>query len=61
MIDISYKISKELTREVHDHEIFISFNSDEGAYSFQDWWHVEGEKLFQGWIRDQEKLAGKTG
>lgn len=55
MIDLQHQIHKEFTREVYDHEILISFNSDEGAYSFSDWWCVAGQKLFEGWVNEKEK------
>jgi hypothetical protein len=28
-------------RSVGEHEIFISFNDDDGAQAFSDWWHSQ--------------------
>ena len=44
-----YTIKREITRQVREHEVFISFNSDIQAEAFQDWLVYEGAKLFGEW------------
>lgn len=42
--DISFE--REITRSIHEHEVFLSFNSDWMSEAFYDWWHEIGEKSF---------------
>ena len=46
---IEYNRMEEIRRDIHEHEIFLSFVDDEGAILFDDWWYTEGEKAFQEW------------
>lgn len=36
----------EVSRSIHDHEVFISFNSDWMAEAFYDWWADIGRDSF---------------
>ena len=36
---------------VADHEVFLSFNGDDQAVAFRDWWHEEGAAFFGDWVR----------
>lgn len=42
---------KEFRREVHKHEVLLSFLADEDAEIFMDWWHGKGEAAFLAWIK----------
>ena|GEM_PF-6748267 len=42
----------EITRKINNHEVFLSFNSDEHAYAFHDWWGVEGGERFIEWLTE---------
>ena len=37
---------REHTVRCAEHEYFFSFNSDELAEKFSDWWHIAGQKAF---------------
>ena len=44
-----------LSRDLAEHEVFMSFNDDSGAYAFQDWWSEEGEKQFAEWCLESDE------
>lgn len=44
-------LPRTIEREIHEHEVFLSFTNDEDAYNFYDWWADEGEHLFNKWER----------
>ena len=52
-IDTEYEYAREFTRDVREHEILLSFLSDEGACAFETWWHKEGEKVFRKFVKAQ--------
>lgn len=35
---------------VAEHEVFMSFNNDDDAIAFQDWWNAEGAAAFGKWL-----------
>lgn len=40
-------------RHVHDHEVLISFNDDEGAMLFSEWWTFDGgEETYKKWCEE---------
>ena len=41
---------RQIDREIHDHEVMLSFNSDDHAYAFDEWWGQEGQQQFLGWV-----------
>jgi hypothetical protein len=43
-----------IDRQVHEHEVFLSFNSDSDAEWFHDWWAVEGWARFSAWAEGRE-------
>lgn len=43
----------EITRDIHEHEVFLAFNSDEHAYAFEEWWLAEGQFLFTDWVSEK--------
>jgi len=48
-----YTFERQFTRDVHEHEILLSFNDDDGAVLFMDWWRQKGEKAFEAWQEGQ--------
>ena len=48
----------EVTRDVKEHEVFFSFNSDHHAEAFEDWWYSEGQSQFVEYVRN--RLPGVT-
>ena len=43
----------QFVRDVAEHEVLLSFNSDEHAYAFNDWWLMKGSQQFVDWVRDE--------
>ena len=48
-LDTSYTMPDQIKRDIHDHEIMLSFNSDVGAVIFHEWWVTEGEAAYQAY------------
>jgi hypothetical protein len=46
----------DMSREVCDHEVFLSFTSDDDAFKFRDWLAEEGWEAFFKWA-----YGGSTG
>ena len=46
MADIDFTFVDMIEREIHDHEVVFSFQGDEGAEMFHEWWCVEGYNAF---------------
>ena len=44
-----YTFERDFHRDIHEHEVFISFNNDSGAEAFMEWWWDKGEKAFNKW------------
>ncbi len=42
---------RERKCRVAEHEILLSFEYDQGAEAFSEWWREEGERRFRGWLR----------
>ena len=42
--------------EVPIHQVLLSFNSDEHAIKFHEWWNLYGWKLFKGWYESDKEL-----
>lgn len=49
------EIKSEFTREVHEHEILLSFNGDDDAVLFYEWWNAKGWELFRKWADKQNE------
>lgn len=45
-----YTMNREVSREVSENEIFISFNNDWQGEAFQDWLNAEGWRKFAEWL-----------
>lgn len=43
-------VNELVTREVHEHEVFLGFNSDEHATDFLEWLQVGGWEGFMQWL-----------
>jgi hypothetical protein len=46
-------------RKCFEHEILLSFNMDDGAYEFEDWWYEEGSELFFRYLDDKKSFLCK--
>lgn len=46
-------LPREIRRDIHEHEIFLSFVNDEDAALFAEWWHGGGAVLFQKYVNKQ--------
>ncbi len=55
MIDTSVILKDNIEREINEHEVFLSFNSDDGALAFYNWWNDEGEYIFNNYVNKKEK------
>ena len=48
-------IKREISRDIHEHEIFLSFHDDEGAEYFSYWFESEGRKQFADYLKRKGK------
>lgn len=48
-------ISQTMQISVPEHEVLLSFNSDEDAILFSDWWNFKGWTQFKKWADVQNK------
>ncbi len=48
-------IKDEIIRASKDHEVFLSFNGDDQAEAFLDWWADHGLQAFKNWIDENEE------
>jgi hypothetical protein len=39
----------QIKRDIREHEVMLSFNSDIGAVIFHEWWVTEGEAAYQAY------------
>lgn len=46
---------RQVTYSVAEHEILLSFNGDDDAVAFADWWNSEGTFLFRAWHDKREE------
>ena len=47
-------LNRQITRDVYEHEIFMSFLNDEDATFFDEWWNGDGSVLFQKFLDTRE-------
>lgn len=40
--------------DVADHEVLMSFNNDEDAIKFREWWHAEASVAFMAWLKEKK-------
>lgn len=43
------ELPESVRRDIHDHEVLLSFNADEHAELFREWWNETGWKQFKAW------------
>jgi hypothetical protein len=48
-------LERELIRNLAEHEVFMSFDSDHHAVAFDAWWNTVGEKAFVKWYGKNKK------
>lgn len=41
-------------QHVAEHEVFMSFNDDDDAIGFREWWHAEGSEHFNKWLEENQ-------
>jgi hypothetical protein len=46
------KLETEVKRRMYDHEVLLSFNDDDGAYAFDEWWNKIGSTLFNEFLKE---------
>jgi hypothetical protein len=40
--------------EVADHEVLMSFNGDDDAFRFREWWDEAGAVAFAAWLANRQ-------
>ena len=45
-------------QHVAEHEVFMSFNGDDQALAFQEWWNEAGAVAFNKWLKKRKEIAG---
>lgn len=45
-----HTMPREITREIHEHEVMLCFNDDFDAERFNIWWYRAGFEAFGEWI-----------
>ena len=53
--DNNVDFPKTITRDIHDHEVLLSFNDDSQAECFLDWWRDEGLDMFKSYADNNEE------
>ena len=46
-------LPRQMNTSVTDHEVLLSFNGDDGASAFVEWWETKGEKAFLAYLTKQ--------
>lgn len=47
------EVLQEYHASVAEHEILLSFNADEDAIAFYDWWNTRGSNQWLAWMKKQ--------
>ena len=47
-------LCRTIDRDIHEHEVFLSFVNDEDAMHFDDWFRNEGLMAFLSWKHHEE-------
>ena len=47
-------INEEVVTRPAEHEIFLSFNADEDAALFAEWWESVGFAAFEKWAKKRQ-------
>lgn len=45
-----------VTKNLSDHEIFMSFFDDIGAEAFKEWWEHEGAQFFRAYCEEDHRF-----
>ena len=48
IVDVTMQEEKRV--RMAEHEILLSFNNDDDAEKFADWWRGDGLYIFSGWV-----------
>jgi len=48
------ELCRSFVRDVYDHEVYFSFDADQDAIHFQEWWESVGYEKFRQWVQDNE-------
>lgn len=59
-MSLEYSMPREVVYDLADHEVLLSFNGDDQAVDFQEWWESGGHDSFQTWLNDQEDKFGES-
>lgn len=51
-----FSYETEVSTEVSEHEVFLSFNSDDDAVEFRYWLEEEGMEFFQKYLDKNKKV-----
>lgn len=54
---IACELQRDVRYSVAEHEILISFNNDDGAYAFHEWWNSVGQKQFVDWVKKEDRFS----
>lgn len=46
----THELPRQLTIDVPEHQVVISFNDDSDADGFYEWWGIAGFEAFGEWI-----------
>lgn len=49
---VIHDLPRQITRDIYEHEVLLSFRNDLGAYLFDEWWNSSGKVEFERWVRD---------
>lgn len=52
-----FEIRDEFRRDVHEHEVLLSFVNDSGAEAFVAWLALEGRAAFDRWVAEQNPVV----
>lgn len=52
---MNYDIKEDVTTEMADHEVLISFGNDVHGIAFREWITGEGMKQFERWFSENEE------
>jgi hypothetical protein len=57
---LDYYRPEFLDAEIPEHMVLLAFNSDSGAYAFDEWWCLKGEELLMEWCLDSESYKDEV-
>lgn len=48
-------LPREITTSLGEHDILLSFNNDDTAEMFSDWWYTVGQNMFAKYLRNAKR------